>query len=155
MDAAVLIDTSEELWLQAQLPAQMVGKVKVGDRIELPDGDSGKVISVGISLDPVTRSTTLLAETPSRRDHMTGEATTILVVRPAVAKEFEIAADAIAWIGGKPHVFVRTASGFLPVEILVKGRTADIATVESEGLKSGQKLPTNGLAQLEKMMAGE
>jgi cobalt-zinc-cadmium efflux system membrane fusion protein len=155
MDAAVLVDTSEELWLQAQLPGQMFGKVRVGDQIELPDGDSGKVISVGISLDPVTRSTALFAEIPARRDHMTGEATTILIVRPAVAKEFEIAADAIAWIGGSPHVFVRTANGFLPVGIVVKGKTADVATVESEGLKSGQKLATNGLAQLEKMMAGE
>ena len=155
MDAAVLVDTSEELWLQAQLPGQMFGKVRVGDQIELPDGDSGKVISVGISLDPVTRSTTLFAEIPARRDHMTGEATTILIVRPAVVREFEIAADAIAWIGGKPHVFVRTATGFLPVAIVVKGKTADVATVESEGLKSGQKLATNGLAQLEKMMAGE
>ena len=155
MDAAVLVYTSEELWLQAQLPGQMFGKVRVGDQIELPDGDSGKVISVGISLDPVTRSTTLFAEIPARRDHMTGEATTILIVRPAVVREFEIAADAIAWIGGSPHVFVRTANGYLPVGILVKGKTADVATVESEGLKSGQKLATNGLAQLEKMMAGE
>jgi hypothetical protein len=86
---------------------------------------------------------------------MTGEATTILIVRPALVREFEIAADAIAWIGGKPHVFIRTANGFLPVDIVVKGKTADVATVESEGLKSGQKLATNGLAQLEKMMAGE
>ncbi|PPQ26957.1 hypothetical protein CCR94_21275 [Rhodoblastus sphagnicola] len=155
MEAAVLIDTSEELWLQAQLPGQMVGKVRVGDLIELPDGDAGKVISVGITLDPVTRSTTLLAEIPSRRDHMTGQATTIMVVRPATAREFEISADAIAWIGGNPHVFVRTKGGFLPVGILVKGRTANVATVESEGLKSGQKLATNGLAQLEKMMTGE
>jgi len=155
MDAAVLIDTSEELWLQAQLPGQMVGKVRIGDLIELPDGDSGKVISVGITLDPVTRSTALLAELPARRDHMTGEATTIMVVRPATAGEFEISADALAWIGGNPHVFVRTAGGFLPVGVVVKGRTATIATVESEGLRPGQKLATNGLAQLEKMMTGE
>jgi cobalt-zinc-cadmium efflux system membrane fusion protein len=155
MDAAVLLDTSDQIWVQAQLPGQMVGKVKVGDLIELPDGDSGKVISVGISLDPVTRSTTLLAEIPSRRDHMTGQATTIMIVRPAAPREFEIAADAIAWIDGNPYVFARTKSGFLPVRIVVKGKTADVATVESEGLKSGQKLATNGLAQLEKMMAGE
>lgn len=155
METAVLVDTSEELWLQAQLPGQTVGKVKVGDRIELPDGDSGTVISVGISLDPVTRSTTLLAEIPSRKDHMTGQTTTILVVRPASANEFEISSDAIAWIGGSPHVFVRTRSGFLPVRVVVKGKSANVATVESEGLESGQKLATNGLAQLEHMMAGE
>ena len=40
MDTAAVIDTSSELWLQAQLPAQLVGKVLVGDRIDLPDGDA-------------------------------------------------------------------------------------------------------------------
>jgi cobalt-zinc-cadmium efflux system membrane fusion protein len=154
MDAAVLVDTSDQLWLQAQLPGPMVGKVAVGDRIELPDGDTGKVISIGISLDPVTRSTTLLAEIVSRPDHMTGQATTIDVVRSAKEREFEISAEAIAWIGQSPHVFVRTGSGFLPVRIAVKGRTADVATVESEGLKPGQKLATNGLSQLENLMSG-
>lgn len=154
MDAAVLVDTSDQLWLQAQLPGQMVGKVAVGDQIELPDGDTGKVISIGISLDPITRSTTLLAEIVSRPGHMTGQATTIHVVRSATAKEFEISGDAIAWIGQSPHVFVRTASGFLPVRIAVKGRNANVATVESEGLKAGQKLATNGLSQLENLMSG-
>jgi len=155
MDAAVLVDTSDQLWLQAQLPGQMVGKVAVGDEVELPDGNGGKVISVGISLDPVTRSATLLAEIPARGDLVTGQATTISIVRPANASEFEIAADAIAWIGQTPIVFVRTAGGFLPVRVAVKGRTADRATVEAEGLRPGQKLATNGLAQLEKLMTEE
>jgi cobalt-zinc-cadmium efflux system membrane fusion protein len=155
MDAAVLVDASEQLWLQAQLPGNMVGKVAVGDKVELPDGDVGKVISIGISLDPVTRSTTLLAEIPSRRDRMTGQTTTISVVRPGAAREYEIAADAIAWIAGKPYVFVRGKSGFLPVRISIKGKTPDVATVESDGLNPGQKLATNGLTQLEHMMSGD
>ncbi|MCW2285133.1 cobalt-zinc-cadmium efflux system membrane fusion protein [Rhodoblastus acidophilus] len=154
MEAAVLLDASDQLWAQAQLPGAMVGKVAVGDRVELPQGDSGKVISVGISLDPVTRSTTLLAEISAKGDLMTGQTTTISVVRPGAAREFEIAADAIAWIGGKPFVFIRGESGFAPAQIAIKGRNADVATVESDALKPGQKLATNGLAQLEHMMSG-
>ncbi|MCW2273640.1 cobalt-zinc-cadmium efflux system membrane fusion protein [Rhodoblastus acidophilus] len=154
MEAAVLLDASDQIWVQAQLPGAMVGKVAVGDRVELPEGDSGKVISVGISLDPVTRSTTLLAEISARGALMTGQTTTISVVRPGAAREFEIAADAIAWIAGKPHVFVRGESGFAAAPITIKGRNADVATVESDALKPGQKLATNGLAQLEQMMSG-
>jgi len=154
MDAAVLVDTSDQLWVQAQLPGQMAASVAVGDQVELPDGASGKVISVGISLDPVTRSTTLLAEIPSRGQKLTGQATTINIVRAAMAGEFEIPAEAIAWIGQSPHVFVRTERGFLAVRIALKGRTANVATVASEGLKAGQMLATNGLSQLENLMAG-
>jgi membrane fusion protein, heavy metal efflux system len=154
MDAAVVIDTSRELWLQAQLPAHMVGKVLVGDQIDLPDGEAGKVISVGITLDPVTRSTTLLAEIPLSAKHIAGQTTTITVVKPATAKEVEISAEAITWIGGAPYVFVRTKTGFLPLPISIKGRTADVATIEAN-LKPGQQVAVNGLAQLEKMMSGE
>jgi len=154
METAVLVDTGDQLWVQAQLPGAMADKVAVGDRVELPNGDSGRVISVGIALDPVTRSTTLLAEIPSRREHMTGQTTTIAVVRPATAGEFEISAEAISWIGQSPHVFVRTVEGFLPVRIAVKGRAADVATVQSESLKPGQKLATHGLSQLENLMSG-
>jgi membrane fusion protein, heavy metal efflux system len=154
MDAAAVIDTSRQLWLQAQLPGHMVGKVLVGDRIDLPDGEVGKVISVGITLDPMTRSTTLLAEIPLSAKHIAGQTTTITLVKPANGKELEISADAITWIGGAPYVFVRTKTGFLPTPVSIKGRTADIATIEAD-LRPGQQLAVNGLSQLEKMMTGD
>lgn len=154
MDAAAVVDTSRELWLQAQLPAQMVGAVAVGDKIELPNGDAGKVISVGIALDSVTRSTTLIAELPASPQHITGQTTFITVVKPPPGDQFEISTDAISWIGDVAHVFVQTAGGFTPAHVVVKGRTAVDATVEGD-LRPGQKLAVSGLAQLEKMMGGE
>ncbi|MDI4640090.1 efflux RND transporter periplasmic adaptor subunit [Rhodoblastus acidophilus] len=154
MDAAVIIDTSHELWLQAQLPGNMIGAVAVGDKIELPNGDAGKVISVGIALDPVTRSTMLIAKIPASPEHISGQTTSITVVKQSSSKQFEIASDAISWIGGKAHVFIQTTGGFTPTPIVVKGRTAAIATVEGD-LRQGQKLAVSGLAQLEKMMSGE
>lgn len=154
MDAAVVIDTSRELWLQAQLPAQMVGTIAVGDRIELPNGDAGKIISVGISLDPLTRSTTLIAEIPASPRHIVGEATSITVVKSPAREQFEISADAISWIGGTAHVFVQTAGGFTPAPVTVTGRTAADATIEGD-LRPGQRLAVSGLAQLEKIMGGE
>lgn len=154
MDAAVVIDTSRELWLQAQLPAQMVGAVAVGDRIELPNGEGGKVISVGISLDPVTRSTGLIAEIPASPQYIAGQQTSITIVQPPAREQFEISTEAISWIGGTAHVFVQTAGGFTPTHVVVKGRTAADATVEGD-LRSGQKLAISGLAQLEKIMGEE
>jgi cobalt-zinc-cadmium efflux system membrane fusion protein len=154
MDAALVIDTSRELWLQAQLPARLVGTVAVGDGVELQNGGSGKVISVGISLDPLTRSTTLVAEIPASPLYLTGQATSIAIVKSPARDEFEISAEAIAWIGGTAHVFVQTAGGFTPVPVTVRGRTAAIATIEGD-LRPGQKLAVSGLAQLEKIMGGE
>jgi cobalt-zinc-cadmium efflux system membrane fusion protein len=154
MEAPVVIDTSRELWLQAQLPAHMVGKAAVGDAIELPNGDAGKVISVGIALDPMTRSTSLLAEIPASPERISGQTTTITIVKPVVPNEFEIPAAAISWIGGKPYVFLQTPTGFRPAPIGIKGQTANVATVAAD-LRPGDKLAVNGLAQLEKIMTGE
>ena len=154
MDAAAVIDTSRELWLQAQLPANLIGKVIVGDKIELPWNDDGKVISIGITLDPVTRSTSLLAEIPFNAEHIAGQTTTITIVRPSSEKEFEISTSAISWIGGASYVFARTEGGFSPLPITIKGRTEDIATVEAD-LRPGQQFAVNGLTQLEKMMSGD
>ncbi|WP_298428509.1 efflux RND transporter periplasmic adaptor subunit [Rhodoblastus sp.] len=154
MDAALVVDTSRELWLQAQLPGNMVGAVAVGDRIELPNGDAGKVISVGIALDPLTRSTTLLAQIPASPEHISGQSTSITIVKVPAQQQFEIDADAISFIGGKAHVFVETKGGFTPTPVVVKGRTATVATVEGD-LQQGQRLAISGLAQLEKMMSGE
>jgi len=154
MEAPVVIDASRELWLQAQLPAHMVGKAAVGDAIELPNGDAGKVISVGIALDPMTRSTSLLAEIPANPERISGLTTTITIVKPVGPNEFEIPAAAISWIGGKPYVFVQTPTGFRPAPIGIKGQTANVATVAAD-LRPGEKLAVNGLAQLEKIMTGE
>lgn len=154
MDTAAVIDTSDELWLQAQLPAQLVGKVLVGDRIDLPDGEVGKVISVGVTLDPLTRSTSLLAEIPFSAKHIAGQTTSLTIVKPVNGKELEISADAIDWIAGAPYVFVRTTDGFAPLPIVIKGRAGDVATIEAD-LPPGRQLAVNGLAQLEKIMSGE
>lgn len=154
MDTAAVIDTSDELWLQAQLPAQLVGKVLVGDRIDLPDGDAGKVISVGVTLDPLTRSTSLLAEIPASAKHIAGQTTSITIVKPVNGKELEISTEAIDWIAGAPYVFVRTKNGFLPLPVVIKGRAGEVATIEAD-LQPGQQLAVNGLAQLEKIMSGE
>lgn len=153
MDTAVIVDTSRELWLEAQLPAQLIGKIGVGDKIELPNGAMGKVISVGISLDPLTRSTSLLAEIPAGAGHISGQTTTVTVVKPAVRTGFEVPTDALSWINGTPHVFLRTEAGFLPLPVTVLGRTAEVATIEGD-LRAGQMVAINGLASLEKMIGG-
>jgi len=153
MDAAAVIDTSRDLWVQAQLPAQLIGTVVVGDKIQMPNGSVGKVISVGISVDPLTRSTTLLAEIPENAGFITGQTTTVAISKP-VRAGLEAPIDAISWIAGKPYVFLRTAAGFTPTPVTIIGQTATSVTFEAQ-LRQGQKVATSGLAQLEKMMGGE
>ncbi len=153
MAAAVLIDTSDELWIQAQLPAIFVDRISEGDEITITNGIVGRVISVGSSLDPVTRSANLLARLPQGSGLVPGQMVTLTVSRPAAKGALSVPSRSITRIGGKPAVFLRVGEGFAATPVSIHGKTADTATIEG-GIKAGQEVAVTGIVQLEKMLTG-
>ncbi len=153
MAAAVLIDTSDELWIQAQLPAIFVERISEGDEITITNGIVGRVISVGSSLDPVTRSASLLARLPQGSGLVPGQMVTLTVSRPAAKGALSVPSRSITRIGGKPTVFLRVGEGFAATPVSVRGKTADTATIEGE-INAGQEVAVSGIVQLEKMLTG-
>jgi membrane fusion protein, heavy metal efflux system len=153
MAAAVIIDTSDELWVQVQLPAMLVRRIAPGDEILISNGVTGQVISVGSSLDPMTRSTTLLARLPKNSGLVAGQMATVTVSKPAAPGALTVPSSSITRIDGKPTVFLRVGEGFAATPVSIRGKTADEATIEGE-IKPGQEIAVTGIAQLEKMLAG-
>ena len=153
MAAAVLIDTSDELWIQAQLPAIFVDRISEGDEITIANGIVGRVISVGSSLDPVTRSASLLARLPQGSGLVPGQMVTLTVSRPAAKGALSVPSRSITRIGGKPTVFLRVGEGFAATPVSIRGKTADTATIEGE-INAGQEVAVSGIVQLEKMLTG-
>ena len=154
MDPAVIIDTSDELWVEAQLPASLIGKVRPGDSIRLGDSTTGKVLSVGHTLDPKTRSAKLIGSIPASSKYVTGQMVTLSIHREAAAGGFDVPAQSVVWVAGTPSVFVRTEAGFAVLPVALKGKTLHGATIEGN-LAAGQKVAVSGLAQLENMMGAE
>lgn len=154
MAAAVIIDTSDEIWVQAQLPASLVGRIAPGDKIAIAPSIEGSVISVGADLDPVTRSTLLTARVPEDSGLVPGQMVTLTISRPSEKAALNVSPQSITYAGGKPVVFRWTGNGFEVTPVSVLGKTAEIATVEGN-LAPGQEVAVTGIAQLEKMMAGE
>jgi cobalt-zinc-cadmium efflux system membrane fusion protein len=154
MAPAVVIDTSDELWVEAQLPASLMGKVRPGDSINLSEGVSGKVLSVAHTLDPKTRSATLIGSIPAASGYVTGQMVTLSIHRQAAVGGFAVPAQSVVWLRGKPSVFVRTKTGFSVLAVTLKGKTLQSATVEG-ALSAGQKVAVSGLAQLENMIGGQ
>lgn len=154
MDPAVIIDTSDELWVEAQLPASLIGKVRPGDGIRLGDSTTGKVLSVGHTLDPKTRSAKLIGSIPASSKYVTGQMVTLSIHREAAAGGFDVPAQSVVWVAGTPSVFVRTEAGFAVLPVALKGKTLHGATIEGN-LAAGQKVAVSGLAQLENMMGAE
>ena len=154
MDPAVIIDTSDELSVEAQLPASLIGKVRPGDSIRLGDSTTGKVLSVGHTLDPKTRSAKLIGSIPASSKYVTGQMVTLSIHREAAAGGFDVPAQSVVWVAGTPSVFVRTEAGFAVLPVALKGKTLHGATIEGN-LAAGQKVAVSGLAQLENMMGAE
>jgi cobalt-zinc-cadmium efflux system membrane fusion protein len=154
MAAAVIIDTSDEIWVQAQLPASLVGRIAPGDKIAITPSIQGSVISVGSDLDPVTRSTLLTARVPESSGLVPGQMVTLTISRPSQKAAVNVPPQSITYAGGKPVVFRWNGNGFEVTPVLVLGKSAAIATVEAS-LTPGQEVAVTGIVQLEKMMAGE
>jgi len=154
MAPAVLLDTSDELWVKAQLPASLMGKVRPGDSIHLEDGAIGKVLSVGHTLDPKTRSASLIGSIPDTAGHVTGQMVTLSIHREAKVGGFAVPAQSVIWLAGQPSVFVRTKAGFSALPVTLKGKTLHAATIEG-ALSPGQQVAVSGLAELENMMGAQ
>jgi membrane fusion protein, heavy metal efflux system len=154
MAPAVVLDTSDELWVEAQLPAELMGKVHPGDSIHLEDGAIGKVLSVGHTLDPKTRSASLIGSIPDTGGHVTGQMVTLSIHREAKVGGFAVPARSVVWLAGQPSVFVRTTAGFAALPVTLKGKTLVGATIEG-ALSPGQQVAVSGLAQLENMMGAQ
>jgi cobalt-zinc-cadmium efflux system membrane fusion protein len=154
MDTAIVVDTGEGLWAQAQVPANLIQAIRVGDEVETANGAKGRVISVGIALDPLTRSVPMIAELPAAAALLSGQMTTLTVRRAFIGAGLEAPADAVAWIDGIPRVFARTNTGFNLVSVKLRGQGSRLVTLEGD-LQPGQRVAASGLAQLEQMTRGE
>jgi hypothetical protein len=154
MAAAVTIDTSDELWVEGQLPSYLVPRIGPGDRIQVRGGPEGVVLSVGGSLDTSTRSAKLIATMPSHSGLLPGQTVTVTVVQKAATGSLSVPAAAVARIGNVESVFVRSESGFTLVPVEVSGRSPTTATI-SANIPQGAQVAASGIPQLEQMLAAE
>lgn len=151
MAAAVTIDTSDEVWVEAQLPAHLVSRIVPGDRIQVTNGPEGKVISVGGTLDKLTRSAKLIASVPANSGLLSGQMVTLSVLQPAATGALSVPASAIARIDNVESVFVRSDKGFTLVPVEVAGRSPISATILGD-IPHGAHVAASGIPQLEQMM---
>jgi len=154
MAPVLKIDTSNALWVEAQLPARLVGRVHPGDGIRIGADVRGKVLAVSHSIDPVTRSAALIGELPAGSGFVTGQMVTVSIVQPTESGVLQVPSNALAFVSGQPTVFVRTGNGFAATPVTLRGRSLETAAI-SGGVKPGQQVATSGLAVLENMMGAE
>lgn len=154
MAGVVTIDTSNELWVQVHVPVDVIPFVKPNDIVQIADGPTGRVVSVGGSLDRTTRSAVMFAAIPANSHLLPGQIVSVSILRPTVTGAVNVPASAVVRIGDQPTVFVRSQTGFKLVPVQLRGKSRTTATI-SGPLSRDAQVAASGLPQLERLSAGE
>lgn len=154
MTAAVTIDTSEELWIEVQVPAKLVSLIKPGDILEVENGPEGRVVSIGGSLSGLTRSAVMFATIPADSGLLTGQMVNVNILHTTETGGLVVPSSAVVSVNNRSAVFVRNNSGFSLVPVELRGRSPKLATI-SGPLGAGAKVAASGIPQLERMLQGE
>ena len=147
--APFIIDAAQRYAVEAQLPERLVGQVRPGDRIGLPGGITGTVTSVGVTIDPQTRSARLLASVPAAPGLVSGRSLSVNLYGRAAPGAVSVPRVALARIGGGVMVFAATSTGFAarPVRLLSAGSADAVVT----GVARGTRIAVSGVSELKAM----
>ena len=154
MTAIAALDTSDELWVEVQVPAGLVPEIKTGNTVQIVGGPEGRVVSIAGSLDRMTRSALLLASLPAHSKLLPGQMVNVSILRPAETGALTVPETAVATINDGHGLFVRTEIGFTLVPVELRGKSPLGATVAG-AIEPGTQVAASGLPQLEQMIAGE
>lgn len=147
--APFVIDSARRYAIEAQLPVRLVGVVRAGDRIVLPGGAIGTVTSVGVTIDPQTRSAVLKASVPAAPGLIAGQAITVELLGSGVAGAVTVPATAIVRMAGRTMVFLDGPGGFRVVPVSrVSGSSA---TAVITGVPAGARVAVTGVSELKAM----
>lgn len=145
---AFLITDSSSLWCIANFPETALSRIRVGAIVEVnvrafqDRHFSAKVIRLGETIDPNTRTLLIRAELNSQSLLKPEMLATIRLRLPA-SRTLVVPESALQVVDGKTTVFVESAPGkFLPriVEVQVENGRAIILS----GLKEGERVATTG-----------
>jgi len=154
--APFVIDANGEMQAQAQLPERLIGAIRPGMTVRAGRVE-GKVLAVGTTIDPATRSASLTASLPADPSIRSGQSLSLSVMGSAAEGAVRIPGAAVAQMSGGTAVFVKTATGVVarPVILAEGGAGADGERVVLSGLKAGDEIAVSAVSELKSLATAE
>lgn len=149
------LDTGDELWVEAALPASETGRVAAGDRAQVEGGTAaGTVVAAGSAIDPKTRSAMVRVRLDGVAALVPGQTLRLSITSGAQHGAFTVPRAAVTEKDGHALVFVAGKGGFgaRPVRLLARG--ASLATIAGD-LKAGERVAVSGVSELKAMSLQE
>jgi len=138
------------LWLEIQVPVAKVGRLQPQDGVEVPpDLATGKILSIGNSVDAANQSVNVRAEIAVSGSKLRPQQVVEAQITPAASGEKLWGAHPAAIVRheGKAYVFVQTDAGFRPQEVELQDETAELAIL-SGPFDGTERIATKGLVPL-------
>lgn len=158
--APFVIENTSALTLDLQLPERLAGKVRPGMdvRVAATGNDAmpatGRIVSVGASIDPATRSIAAKARLNSPGALVPGRGVMAVVSDPqgAAQEGVSVPSSALSRVDDTDVVFVSEKGRFVrrPVTVVAE---ADGRSIVTGGLKAGEKVAVSGVAELKSLLA--
>lgn len=158
LTAPFVVENTSSLMLDLQIPERLAGDVSpgMGITVPLPSGAvaSGSIVSVGASLDPVTRSLMARARIASAEGLVSGKGVSAVLMGARTSGGTSVPSAAVTRMGDADVVFVATAAGFTVRKVTVLGSSGARATL-SAGLAPGERVAVSGISELKVILGGE
>jgi multidrug efflux pump subunit AcrA (membrane-fusion protein) len=132
MDSIYMIADLSTLWLEVHVPLDVARQINPGKQAGVDDREvNGTVSAVGREVHEIDRGVMVRVLVEHNTDLLTpGEFVQVKFYESASAPRYEIPIAAILNLDGRPHIFVKTASGFSPVPVVVYSQRKDTAIIE-------------------------
>lgn len=153
-DVLFVVADLSRLWAVAQVPEQQVSQVKVGQtvNIEVPalgnEKLSGKLIFVGQTIDPETRTVLVHSELDNRDGRLKPAMLASMLIEARPVDRLVVPASAVVRENDEDHVFVAEESGAFRLVKVKLGAELGGVRVLIDGLKAGERLVVNGAFHL-------
>ncbi|MDE8653134.1 efflux RND transporter periplasmic adaptor subunit [Novosphingobium album (ex Liu et al. 2023)] len=161
--APFVIENTARLTLDLQLPERLANTVRPGMAVDVPAPGAaggkltGRILSVGASLDPATRSILAKASLPAAPGLVPGQSVMAVIRATDSAPRRQgvsVPVEAVTRIDGQDCVFVRQGTRFARRKVTVVAQ-ADGRAVISTGLNAGEAVAVSGVAELKSLLGGE
>lgn len=144
--SAFVLLAGDRLWLEAQLPVELIGRLQAGQALRLAaGGGDGQLIAVGEVIDPTSRAALLRGEIP-RGAVAVGQSVTIEVLANAPPAAVRVPAAALTQDPAGATLFVATKGGFERRTVKLLGRDGESAVVT--GIAADAQVVGSGVAAL-------
>lgn len=148
--APFVIDAPGPAQVEAQVPARLVGVLKAGMRARVGAAE-GRVLAVGSTVDPQTRSARLRASVGNGSGLVAGGAISLVVMADAAAGAVTAPSTALVRLGDQQVVFQQTPQGYVARPIRLLGSAGGVSTFT--GVAPGTRVAVAGVSALKSLAA--